>query len=125
MGLHTRLTYADVLREERARVLQEYNSCHHPAGSGAGGRFCGRQGHRGRAATKWRAKEILHRTAHALARAQDPTRQRTLKRRAQTAQAALDYLKATGFWGTLTGAADARWVRRGPRYPGRMAARIA
>jgi hypothetical protein len=42
--MHTRrLSYADILQQERARALREYNQCHTPGGAG-GGQFCSKGG---------------------------------------------------------------------------------
>jgi hypothetical protein len=50
----------------------------------------------------------------AFTRPTDPARRRALYRREKVARGALDYLKATGMWGTWTGAASA--LKRARRH---------
>jgi hypothetical protein len=104
MGSFTRLAYVDILQQERERVLHEMNDCHDERG-----RFCGgsmrRQARRVRSARKQRAKDVLSRVAQAHRTLTTPGRRRALYRRERVAQQALDYIAATGFWGTLTGRA--------------------
>lgn len=111
--MHRALTFEEIYREEYARLLED-NDCHDERG-----RFCTRYARRSRAGTKQRAQSVLRRVEQAHQTLTTPGRRRALYRREQVAQKALDYIKATGFWGTLTGRAHehkraarrARWQK--------------
>lgn len=113
MDPFARLSYADLLREERARVA-EANDCHDERGQ-----FCVKYGRQTRAGRKKRAQSVLRRVEQAHQTLTTPGRRRSLYRRERVAQKALDYINATGFWGTLTGRAHehkraarrARWQK--------------
>jgi hypothetical protein len=109
------LTPARILVEEQARALLEFNGCHTPSD----GQFCsayGPSGRNTRAGRKQRAKDVAKTVGKELAVATDPARMRSLTRRGQVAKAVLDHLKATGLWGTITGASNtAKRVKYPPR----------
>jgi len=112
------LTPARILVEEQARALLEFNGCHSPSN----GQFCrtyGPDGRDTRKGRKARAKAVASAVGDQLARTTDPARRRSLQRRGQVAKAVLDYLKATGIWGTWTGAAS---TAKRIKYPPRLSA---